>query len=124
MRVRFILALIPFGVGCASTHEANKAESLPVLPTTEEISRFVASNWPAESRLFAFRAGRAEQKATLVSVTDVSCQYTFTSLDCDYLVTGRFEDTTTAQARLSSNFVRDADGNLQSAIVFWHFRRR
>lgn len=122
MRSQCTLALIPILAGCATSQAFENAQSIPALPTNEEVSLYVSSHWPDIGESFARAANRPKQTAVLIGISKVSCGYAHMIPKCSYKVTGRFGDEPNVQHRLTSQFERDGAGNLVEVIVMWHWR--
>ena len=124
MRFLSIMAFVPILAGCATPQAAENTQSVPALPTAEEVSRYVSLHWADVSKTLARFANRPGQTADLIGTSEVSCGYTYTTPECWYQVTGRFGDEPNVQHRLFAQFERDGSGNLVEVIVMWHERRR
>ena len=57
-------------------------------------------------------------------MSEVACDYSYTTPECQFLVTGRFQGGEELQQRLFAQFDRDEAGNLVEVIVIRHERRR
>jgi hypothetical protein len=109
---------------CAADMSGGKAgfEPIAALPSNDEVVSYVQTHWDLYSYRTARFQGRRGQAPSLIDVKDVSCQFDFGVPSCSFIATVSFEDGSTVDQRLFSQFDRYADGRLHEVVVMIHDR--
>lgn len=124
------MAKLTPGAACSAvllTACAHPNDARLMMPTTTEISGYVAEHWTADfNARFSRFAGQPGQSSELVSVSNARCQPSFGGeiAECYYVVTALFSGGEGVTRELWSQFERNDDGSLNEVLIVWHERRR
>jgi hypothetical protein len=118
------LALSAFAVTSCAAQTARRTVVPPALPTSEELAAYVAAHWDGWGPRFAKFSDRQGETATLVKVENLKCGYRYVTPECDFDVTGDFGPGDGATRTMSSQFDRDAAGQLVEVFVLYDVKKR
>ena len=122
MRLAFaILILLP---GCSADRATGGFPRTERLPSPAEVAAHVRQDWAEDyGRRFARFEARDDQRAELVSISNVTCAYSYATPECMFDIEGRFPDGTLRQRQMFEQFGWTDDGRLKAVIVMYHRRR-
>ncbi|MFN3473292.1 MAG: hypothetical protein ACK4ZW_04535 [Blastomonas sp.] len=111
--------------GCApkvmSIEEGRAAEPLP---TSEEVVALVRSNWASDyGKRYAKLAFRPAERAALIDIDSVSCDYYVVTPECSFYAIAHFDNEEPQRRQMSEQFGWTADGQLTAVLVMYHSRR-